>query len=277
MLAWEIEHFFDGSWVCLGRTGPHARHPSEVSWHGWSFVNVSGDAVPFETHVGRLDDKIARYEPERLVVGARHTYEVVANWKIVNENYQECYHCSEIHPELCRVSPPESGYALEHTGLWVSGPMDLREEAETMSLDGKSGGIPLRGLSGRDLREILYIGLWPNFLISPHPDYVLTHRIEAIAPDRSFIECEWLFPPEAVERPGFDPSWAVGFWDVTNREDWLACEAVQRGVTSRGYRPGPLSAFWEAGVYMWVTMVANGYLDGRVTRPPVVPETAVRT
>ena len=272
VFAWEREHFFDASWVCVGRAGDEPRAPGSVAWRGWEFVNASGDALPFERHVGYIDAYLAPYEPERLVVGARHTYELAANWKLIDENYQECYHCSEIHPELCRVSPPESGGRLPHDGLYVSGPMDLRPEAETMSLDGKSHGIPLRGLSGKLLREIGYVGLWPNFLISPHPDYLLTHRIDPLAPDRSLVECEWLFPPELVERADFDPSWAVEFWDVTNREDWDAVESVQRGAGSRGYRPGPLSASWELGVYLFVRMVATGYLEGRVTRPPELPE-----
>jgi len=149
--------------------------------------------------------------------------------------------------------------------------MLLRDDAETMSLDGRSHGIPLRGLDQELLRQVGYVGMWPSFLISPHPDYVLTHRLEPLAVDRTFVECEWLFPPELVERPGFDPSWAVEFWDVTNREDWRAVESLQHGVTSRGYRPGVLSAFWEVGVYMFIQLVARGYLEGRVSRPVDLP------
>jgi Rieske 2Fe-2S family protein len=263
VFAWEREHFFDGAWVCLGRAGVHRRHSSQRELGGWAFANRSGDAS-FEQQLGNLMDHLGPYEPERLVVGARHTYEISANWKLIHENYQECYHCSEIHPELCRVTPPESGYSIDIDGFYVAGPMDLRDDAETMSLDGRSRGIRLRGLSGRRLREIGYFGIFPNLLVSPHPDYVLTHRIEPLAPDRSLIECEWLFPPELVERDDFDPSWAVEFWDVTNLEDWAACESLQRGVSSRGFRPGPLSTDWEMGPYMWVTMIARGYRDGRV-------------
>ena len=164
------------------------------------------------------------------------------------------------------MTPPDSGYSIDIRGMYVAGPMDLRDDVETMSLDGRSGGVPLRGLSGRQLREVGYFGVWPNLLISPHPDYVLTHRIEPLDVDRTFIECEWLFPPEALERPGFDPGYAVEFWDITNREDWNACESLQRGVSSRGHRPGPLSVAWEAGTYMFVTMLATGYLEGEVPR-----------
>ncbi|MEX2276061.1 MAG: RHO alpha subunit C-terminal catalytic domain-containing protein [Actinomycetota bacterium] len=262
---WERRQFFDDSWTCIGRAGVHRRHPSQRELGGWAFVNRSGHAeVPFEEQFGNLAAHLAPYEPERLVVGARHTYEIAANWKLLHENYQECLHCSEIHPELCRVTPPESGYSIDLQGLFIAGPMDLRDDAETMSLDGKSQGIFLRGLNERQRREVGYFGIFPNLLVSPHPDYVLTHRIEMIAPGRSFVECEWLFPPEMVERDDFDPGWAVEFWDVTNREDWEACESLQRGVASRGYRPGPLSTDWEMGPYMWVTMIARGYRDGHV-------------
>ena len=77
------------------------------------------------------------------------------------------------------MTPPDSGYSIDLLGLFVAGPMDLRDDVETMSLDGRSGGVPIPGLTGNQLREVGYFGVFPNLLISPHPDYVLTHRIEA--------------------------------------------------------------------------------------------------
>ena len=144
--------------------------------------------------------------------------------------------------------------------------MDLMAHAETMSLTGESSASTLPGLDEASTRQVFYFGLFPNLLISPHPDYVMTHRLEPLAPDLTRIECRWLFPPEATERQGFDPGYAVEFWDITNRQDWAACEAVQRGVSSRGYRPGPL-AVDEDNVHQFQTMVAQGYLDGAPARP----------
>ena len=66
-------------------------------------------------------------------------------------------------------------------------------------------------------------------LLSLHPDYVMTHRLIPVAADRTTIECTWAFAPEAVAKPGFDPGYAVDFWDITNKQDWSACESVQRG------------------------------------------------
>jgi phenylpropionate dioxygenase-like ring-hydroxylating dioxygenase large terminal subunit len=145
--------------------------------------------------------------------------------------------------------------------------MDLKESAQTMSLSGESRGVTIRGLDRKQAREVYYFGLFPNLLISLHPDYVMTHRMEPVGPARTRIECAWLFPPEARGRQGFDPSYASEFWDVTNREDWLACESVQRGMASRGHRPGPF-AWDEDEVHLFMAMVAQGYITGRISPAP---------
>ncbi len=352
VLRWEMEHFFDGSWVCVGRSedlrnagdrravslgherallvrdesgklrafynvcrhrghelmevgetasGRFVRCPYHAwaygldgslkgtpgyagvasfdkadyplvpvriaEWQGWVFANASGDAVPFEEHVGNLGDMIGNHGSGELVTAARQDYEVEANWKILVENYHECYHCPSIHPELCKVSPPKSGEDHESRGAWVGGSMELEEHADTMSLTGQSFAPRLPHLAEGQEREVYYYQIFPNLLISPHPDYVLTHRLTPVAPDRTRVECEWLFSREAVESDGFDPSYATEFWHITNGQDWRACEAVQRGVSSRGYRQGPLSPE-ETTVGRFVAMVARGYLEGRVPQAP---------
>jgi glycine betaine catabolism A len=235
-------------------------------WRGWVFVNVSGDAPPLGEHLGNLDAVVADYRAERLVALASHEYEVAANWKIVVENYLECYHCSSIHPELCKVTPPESDVQFPGaSGVWIGGGMLLRDHALTMSLTGESFGVPIPSVPEGRRREIGYVALLPNLLVSLHPDYVMTHRLVPLAPDRTWIECAWLFPPEALERPDFTPGYASEFWDITNREDWEACQSVQRNVVSPGYRQGPIS-YWESDVWVAMTLIARGYLEGRL--PP---------
>jgi len=221
-----------------------------VAWHGWVFVNATADAAPFSDHVGALESLVSPYRPGSLVHLARHEYEVAANWKVVVENYHECYHCPLIHPELCQVSPPSSGSNYELPGAWIGGSMDLRDGATTMSLDGRSGALPIDGV---DPRVVLYLGLFPNLLISLHPDYVMTHRLMPATPGRTQVECSWYFASDDV-----DPSYAVDFWDLTNRQDWSACESVQRGLSSPHFAPGPFAPNEDA-VHRWVTMVARAY------------------
>jgi Rieske 2Fe-2S family protein len=157
------------------------------------------------------------------------------------------------------VSPPESGENLQREGDWVGGWMELRDGAATMSLDGHSGGVAMARLDEEEQRTVMYIAVMPNLLISLHPDYVMTHLLTPVAPDRTAITCSWSFPPPAMDREGFDASYAVDFWDLTNRQDWSACESVQRGMRSRRYAPGLLAPA-EDGVYHFVTLMARTYL-----------------
>ena len=146
---------------------------------------------------------------------------------------------------------------------------DLKDHAVTMSLTGESGGTTFRSLPESRRRSVFYVGLWPNLLISAHPDYVMTHRLVPVAPDRTFVECDWLWAPESTDLPGFDPSYATDFWDVTNREDWSACERVQSATANRGFLPGPLSPM-ESTIYQFLSMLGQAY-RGEHVRPPRVP------
>jgi Rieske 2Fe-2S family protein len=274
--AWSYE--LDGRLRLAPQSGTMANvEPSQLgllpvrhaTWGGWVFVNVDGRAPAFEDHLGELDALVANWECERLVVAATHEYELQANWKVACENYHECYHCPLIHPELCRVSPAESGDNIDLLGgTFVGGDMHLVDGAETMSLSGRSAGVVLRGLTESQRRQVLYVNLLPNLLLSLHPDYVLTHRIEPLTPTTSRVECQWLFAPEAVAQPGFDPSYAVDFWDLTNRQDWAAVESVQRGLSSPRFIPGVFTEREDA-VYHFATMLASAYLGGPLVRRSV--------
>lgn len=246
-------------------TGEYGLVPVAVAeWQGFVFVNADGSALPMATYFAGLDERLAPYGIDRLVVAAEHVYELEANWKLAIENYHECYHCPSIHPQLCRVSPPDSGEMYRSDGMWIGGNMELGDGVETMSVSGASPVGPMPGVTGAARREVLYLHLVPTMLLSPHPDYVLTHVLEPLTAGRTRIRCQWLFPPEVVARDGFDPAYAVQFWDITNKQDWTACESVQRGVRSAGYRPGPLSAASEDGVSQAIGVVARTYLDGRL-------------
>jgi Rieske 2Fe-2S family protein len=229
-----------------------------VNWHGWLFTDPSGEDADFTDHVAGLEEVVGPYRPEDLTIVDRHSYELATNWKVIAENYQECYHCSTIHPELSRISPPTSGENLQLAGSWMGGWMSIIEGAETMSLTGKSGGVAIQGLSEHELRSVMYLVGYPNLLVSLHPDYVMTHLMTPLAVDRTHVECAWAFPKDVAAQPDFDPSYAVDFWDLTNRQDWTACESVQRGLSSPHARPGPLAPD-EDGVYQFVTRVARSY------------------
>ena len=132
--------------------------------------------------------------------------------------------------------------------------MALRDGMATMSLTGESQGHPIPGV---DPGAVEYVHLLPNLLVSAHPDYVMTHRLEPLAPGRTRVECSWYLQPARTGRFP-DPSYAVRFWDLTNRQDWTACESVQRGLTSPHFRPGPFAP-GEDAVARLVRLVSATY------------------
>ena len=209
-------------------------------FEGFIFANLDDRAEPLERYLADLPD-LARYRMGELCCGKRIEYEVEANWKFLCENYSECYHCPGVHPQLVRISDylPPGTRVLEHGACFNGGAMALRDGFSTMSMSGRSELPPIPGLPDDDHKKVFYYLVYPNLLLSPHPDYVLTHTIWPQAPRRSRVVCEWLFTREAVAKEGFDPADVIEFWDLTNRQDWSLCERAQRGALSRGYRPGP--------------------------------------
>ncbi len=125
------------------------------------------------------------------------------------------------------------------------------------------------GMTDEDNRRIYYYVLWPLAFLSIHPDYLLVHRLEPIAPDRTRVICDWLFEPETIAKPDFDPSEPIEFWDLTNRQDWHVCELQQRGTRSRTWVSGRYSNN-EPSVQAFDLMVAARYAGEPFPSRPTV-------
>ena len=118
---------------------------------------------------------------------------------------------------------------------------------------------PISGVEGDLLRRVLYFLLFPNTLVSLHPDYVMLHTLWPRAVDRTEVVCDWLFEPATMAQEGFDASDAVEFWDQVNREDWEVCRLTQLGLQTTGFEPGRYTT-QEGDVHAFDTMVAERYL-----------------
>ena len=225
---------------------------------GLLFVNVSGAAPPLADHVGALAEHLHAYRTPELRRAARIDYDVAANWKAIVENYSECLHCPGVHPELNRLSHYLSGEDFQGPGAWCGGSMTLTNEAaSTMARNGGAATRP--AIEGVDPRAVLYFAIFPNCLVSLHPDYVMLHTLWPRGAGRTEVVCEWFFEPDTMAQPGFDPSDAVDFWDQVNREDWHVCELTQLGLGSAGYTPGRYTQV-EGTVHDFDRMVAEAYL-----------------
>ena len=173
---------------------------------------------------------------ESLATARSVTYEVHANWKVIAENYNECYHCAGVHPELCEVVPAfreRGGAGLD----WDRG-VPHRDGAFTFTRSGTTTREPFPGLS--DEEKVRHKGelLYPNLFVSLAADHVVAFRLVPESAGSTTVACDFLFDPAEMARPDFDPSDAVDFWDLINRQDWAICEEVQRGVSSRIHRFG---------------------------------------
>jgi len=238
----DVEGFDAGEWPL--------RPVSVAEWEGGLFVNLAPDPEPFERAFAPLLGKFGAWRLAELESAHRITYDVAANWKLIFQNYSECYHCPSLHPALNRLTPFRNATNDLLDGPILGGPMRMAEGNGSMTMTGARCAAPLGDVAGDLLSVVQYYTVFPNLLLSVHPDYVLVHEIQPQAPDRTRIVCDWLFHPDAMAEPAFDPSPAIEFWNMTNEQDWNVSEQVQRGVSSRGYEPGPYANL-ESMVAAW--------------------------
>ncbi|RCV48625.1 aromatic ring-hydroxylating oxygenase subunit alpha [Marinitenerispora sediminis] len=211
-------------------------------WLGYVWVCLADDPPSFEeTVIGaateRLGDAdaIGRYRIEELSVGRRIVYDVRANWKLIVENFMECYHCGTIHPELTEVLPEfAEGYAAQY---YVGHGAEFGAEVRGFTVDGGEGFTRLGGVTEDQDRRYYAITIRPQVFVNLVPDHVIVHRMFPLAADRTVVECDWLYSPEVVEA-GHDVSRSVELFHRVNQQDFDACERCQPAMSSRAYSGG---------------------------------------
>jgi Rieske 2Fe-2S family protein len=205
------------------------------SWHGHIFLNLSKSPTPL--NLATLSDSFSAWNMAELTMRKRITYDVRANWKLIVANYNECLHCPVLHPALNRLTDYMGADNVEPSPAYVGGSMGFKAGVETMSTDGQRRRDYLPGLNAAQRQQVTYYAIFPNLLLSLHPDYMMAHTLWPRAVDRTEIVCEFHFHPN--ESGPIDD--AIEFWDLTNREDWHISELSQLGISSRAYTPGPYS------------------------------------
>lgn len=213
-----------------------------AEWNGFLFVSVADTPPPFEETWAPMLHRFDRWHMTGLRVGHQALYDVRANWKLVFQNYSECLHCPVIHPELAAVLPYQSGANDLAEGAFLGGYMEVTPPHESATMSGKPAGrLVSDALTPEDRQRAYYYSIMPNMLLSIHPDYVNYYMIHPVAHDHTLVESQWLFHPETLDGPDWNPADAIEFWDVTNRQDWDIIERGQLGIASRRYSPGPYS------------------------------------
>jgi Rieske 2Fe-2S family protein len=218
------------------------------TWDGHVFVHLGREGQDrregkeaLRTQLADLPDRFAAWQMSELRLGRRIVYDVKANWKLIVLNYNECLHCPNLHPALNKLHHYLGADNVAPTACYCGGAMGFRDGVETMSMDGKRRRAYLPGLSAPQRQQVVYFAIYPNLLLSLHPDYVMTHTLWPRAHDRTEIVCEFHFHPSELAHPCPQIDDAVEFWDLTNKEDWWIAEQSQAGISSRVYTPGPYS------------------------------------
>jgi Rieske 2Fe-2S family protein len=236
-------------------------------WLGYAWVCLADEPPSFEdTVVGavteRLGDAAAveRYGVDGLVLGRRIGYDVRANWKLIVENFMECYHCATIHPELTEVLPEfAEGFAAQY---YVGHGAEFARDAEGFTVDGSAGFGRIAGITEEQDRRYYAATIKPQTFVNLVPDHVIVHRMFPLAADRTVVECDWLYAPGTIAS-GADLSRSVELFHRVNKQDFAACERTQPAMDSRAYRQGGVlvpSEHHIGGFHSWVT--------GRLARAP---------
>jgi Rieske 2Fe-2S family protein len=211
--------------------------------HGFLWLRIE-DGPSFEDDIGvqlgrRLGDagRVVDWQLERLRIGHTIVYDVAANWKLIVENFMECYHCTTIHPELVDVIPSfRSGMGSQSFGPGHGS--EFGPEIEGFTVDGRPTGLPqISTVPEDDTRRYYGMTLRPSAFLNLVGDHVLSHRIEPISPGRSIVTCDWLFEPETLAGD-YDIGPAVELFDLVNLQDFGACERCQLGSTSSAFQGG---------------------------------------
>jgi Rieske 2Fe-2S family protein len=232
------------------------------SWAGFIFLHLSPElAKPFSEHLGESVERFKRYPLAELVVAKTLSYNVDANWKVLCENYNECYHCGPVHPELCQLVPAfkENGGAdLD----WDNG-VPHRKGATSFTMTGTTNRKPFPNLD--ELEKERHKGdlIYPNLFLSLASDHVAAFILHAEGPAKTRIDCHFLFSQDEINLDNFDPSDAVDFWHLVNRQDWSICERVQTGMSSRVHTQGVFSPMedWSLDIRQYVKDRIGPYVE----------------
>ena len=215
-------------------------------WEGFVFVNLSREepAPLLEALADQQDDVmgLARVGLSELRIGHVSTIDVQANWKIVLENYNECLHCPTIHPELMAVVPAYRKGSVHESGRQDGG-VTLADGRTTVALDPRLRLPLLPGLKGQDGPSAYFgAGVYPTMFLDVDGSTALATAVFPTGPRSCRLVTEYLFSPEALDDPEFDPTPVIEFNELVTRQDNAACERVQRGVTSRAFDHGVFPA-----------------------------------
>jgi glycine betaine catabolism A len=234
-------------------------------WCGFVFVSLASEPPPFDQWMQLHGSELLgleRFDLGSLQVAVTTTAHVAANWKIIVENYQECLHCTRVHPELVDVVPAyRTGWVYDPAR--ADGGVTLKGDGNSFTLSGNSDLPLLPGVTGDDARSYYGCTMFPNAFVDVTGTSAIVTTLFPNGPASTTVTIQYMFAPSTIAAPRFDPSAIVEFSELVGAQDNMVCERVQQGVSSAAFTHGVLTPKDDL-----VIDITRHYLD---TRGPVPP------
>jgi Rieske 2Fe-2S family protein len=262
--------------------GLHSVHVQVIE--GFIFISLAKDPPDFKKVINDYAPFLKPYQVDKAKCAFTKRYEVRTNWKLVAENFRECYHCGPAHPEYCsaviganlresadeelavrRVAWQQKGLAInnvdfENDTFHFAVRYPLRPGVVSYSLDGKAVATPMGDHKDFDA-GVLGLVVYPNFWMDAVSDYMWTMRLTAVSPSLTYIDLAWLVDKDAKEGVDYNLERLIEFWKITGEQDWKLCENNFSGIESSRYQPGPYAPI-EAEVAKFVDWYIERMREG---------------
>ena len=266
-------------------TSAFGLHPVAVSVaNGFIFISLAENPPDFSAVQKDYEPLLKPFRIDDAKVAFRKRYDLRTNWKLIAENFRECYHCGPAHPEYCsaviganlressdevlherRVEWQKKGLSVKNIdftndSFHFAVRYPLRPGISSYSLDGKPAAIPMGDHKDFDA-GVLGLVVYPNFWMDAVSDYMWTMRITPLSPSRTQVDLTWLVDKNAQEGRDYNLERLTEFWKITGEQDWKLCENNFSGIESSHYSPGPYAPA-ESEVDGFVNWYLNCLRDG---------------
>ena len=220
------------------------------TWRGFIFVNLSGSPESsLSEFLGDEVDFLKNWPLEQMRSVHQEKIAVACNWKIFWENYNECYHCPRVHPELCKVMPVYRKAVFDDADLpdWKprfdgdAGRGAVGNGAKTWAVGGRTTLPSIDGLTEREIEQgVAFTSFTGSMYVVGHPEYVRSVRMLPTGPESIELTVDWLLPATVTVDDERTIQPIVEFVLQVVHQDGEACELNQRGLHSQRYNSGML-------------------------------------
>ena len=250
-------HFFGGDRhdTDPGENAPGLVPVRHAVWHDLIFVNISGDAVPFEEHWATFARCTPDYHFTALVYAKTLEFDVKGNWKLIYENFYDAYHVPTVHPNMNEMVPMRERDGSVAEGPWIHNTSVIRNPQE-----GRGIGMPFYpGLDEIGQKTEWYFVLFPAMAVQLWPDQLAIFQLNAVEPGRTLGYVHLYFIGEAATEPQYERNRqdVYDMWENLNVEDFGIVENMQRARSSPAFDGGALSPYWDPATCHFAKLMAQ--------------------